>query len=60
MDNFYDHDEIENENNTIYTNIINTYWIDNTYRFINNIIYDSEQITNNQYHRIINFLTAFR
>jgi hypothetical protein len=34
----------------------NTYWFDQIVNFVNNILYDEDQLTNSQYDNIIDFL----
>ena len=55
----YDDDIIPDiqEYNIIYTN---TYWFDQLVHYTNNYLYyDSNQITNIQYYRILDFLRQF-
>ncbi len=63
MNDMYDIDEdiiiIPNiqEYNIIYTN---TYWYDRMIHYVNNTLYyDTNQITNIQYYRILDFLRQF-
>jgi hypothetical protein len=63
MNDMYDTDEdiiiIPNvqEYNIIYTN---TYWHDHLIHYVNNYLYyDTNQITNIQYYRLIDFLHQF-
>jgi hypothetical protein len=67
IDDIIDESEPESEliihnNPDIYNTIpTNTYWYDRVIHYINNIIYyDDNQITNVQYHRIMDFLQHFR
>jgi hypothetical protein len=51
---------INQEINTYNTIPTNPYWYDRIINYINNTIYyDSNQITNSQYHRIMDFLQHF-
>jgi len=43
-----------------YNIITNTYWYDQIIHYVNNYLYyDTNQITNIQYHRILDFLRNF-